>query len=267
MLKNILHEYGTLAFRLSSQNHRFEFEIVYSSNGGSKINTEIVTIEVAVLGRTYNYAYINRIYLKSDKKSISCEYRQIDFESIRDSRKKLRINNLRAECKFPIRKERSAPVPESTIKLLESTTNLLDSTFPEQENLETSTTSDTTTSSTQTLGTTIHKYDTNDTSTQDVSTIRPISHTTVTSLQAVKTEIHESDTTIVFKQVGKNEQLISHKTTNVIGYSFTGCIILVLVVIAFKRVIKQYKIQKHRESIINRRFQMYSIHFDPWEIE
>ncbi|KII67270.1 hypothetical protein RF11_07692 [Thelohanellus kitauei] len=140
-----------------------------------------------------------------------------------------------------------------------------ESTSPAQMDRETLTTSDTTISSTQTLATTMLKYDMGVSSTQDVRTVRHIARTTVSSPQAAETDIYESDTTIVFKHVSNKEILNSYTTTNVIRYSFTGCIILVLIVVAFKSGIKRHQLKKHRKSLISRRFQKYSIHRDPYE--
>ncbi|KII67271.1 hypothetical protein RF11_07693 [Thelohanellus kitauei] len=241
--------------------------------------------------RIYNYVNLGDVSLNFDEKSISCEYPRLNFQSTSVTSHKLQIENLSAACTFP-RKEETTP--EAMIEQSESTSAA-------QEAHETLITSDTTISykptfstaihehhtnilSTQAAGTVMHKslstfsstqvvrhgtpiprYPTTFASTQVVSTAIRKYYTTVSSAQDVETKIPESHTTIVSKRIGNKDILKSPTTTTAIGYTFTGFIIFVVVVVLLKSWIKSSKLNERCQNIIYRRSRNYSEHYDPYD--
>ncbi|KII67266.1 hypothetical protein RF11_07688 [Thelohanellus kitauei] len=121
---------------------------------------------------------------------------------------------------FPKKEQTQTSVPKTAAKLPRSTPRARD----QKKRL---TALVTTTSSTPTVETSMSK-----------------SHKTISLTQFVKSEIKESETTIMFKQVSNKQIPKSDINSNVKSYSFIGCIIFVLVVMAFKSEIKRLKLNK-----------------------
>ncbi|KII67272.1 hypothetical protein RF11_07694 [Thelohanellus kitauei] len=119
--------------------------------------------------------------------------------------------------------------------------------------------------STPYFGITVHEYNTTISSMPSVSLSTSKSHISSSSTQSEKAFILGSDITTLSKQVGNEEIRQSYTTTTLMGYSFTGCIILILVVVAFKSGMKGSKLYRWRKSIINPKLHTYSKHFDSFE--
>ncbi|KII67276.1 hypothetical protein RF11_07699 [Thelohanellus kitauei] len=115
MLTGIEHTYNNLIFRISPNNLRLKFEILYH-NGGSRIYTDLISVDETVTGGnldqnsvTYNYVNYGYVSCYADKKSISCECQRLNFQPTTVMTYQLKIENLHAVCTFPKPPETTTP--------------------------------------------------------------------------------------------------------------------------------------------------------------